>query len=333
MMALRRIAASMLALVLAGPTGLMLSSVHADTAPALLDRIVAVVNDEVITLSELNEAKARLRLTFDTPRFFPSPTDGAVGPEHEDREVLRQLIERRLQVQMARKRGIVVTSEETDQFLMDFRAQNGLLNDSDFEEALQKEDLTPEQYRRDAEEQLMILKLATREAKEGILLDEKELLRYYEEHRDDFRLPDGYRLRQILLSVPDPDQEEEVLQEARNLVFNLRSGADFGAMVAQYSRGPEAKDEGRLGFVERSFMLPEVEVAVTDLPPGGISDPVRTAAGVHLFLVEEVQRGAIRPFKEVRPAVRDKVFQQHVAKRYQQWVGQLRREAHVEIKF
>ena len=320
-------------LVLMGGMEAGVTHTHAETTPELFDRIVAVVNGEVITLTELKQAKARLRLDFEYPEFIQSDfRRNSSRAGQEDREVLNQLIERKLQVQLAQKRGINISDRETQQLLMQIRAGNGLLDDEIYRETLRKEQLTPAQYEQDAREQLMILKLATREAKEGILLSEDDLTEYYEKHREKYRLPDGFSLRQILILVPEAEQHEDMMAKAENLVLRLRSGVDFKEMVKEYSQGPEARDNGVIGFIQKDQMLAEVESAVSDLPPGGISEPVITATGIHIFRVDEVRRGEYQPYEKVKSEVREQLFQERVAHRYRAWLHDLRNAAQVEIR-
>ena len=323
----------LLSLVLTGGIEAGITRTHADTTPELFDRIVAVVNGEVITLTELKQAKARLRLNFEYPDFIKSNSRrNSSRAGQEDHEVLNQLIERKLQVQLAQKRGINISDRETQQMLMEIRAGNGLLDDEIYRETLRKEQLTPAQYEQDAREQLMILKLASREAKEGILLSEDDLIEYYEKHREEYRLPDGFLLKQILILVPEADQHEDMMAKAESVVLRLRSGTDFNEMVQKYSQGPEARDNGVIGFIQIGQMLAEVESAVSDLPPGGISEPVITTAGIHIFGVDEVRRGKYLSFEEVKSRVREQLFQERVVHRYRAWLHDIRKAAQVEIR-
>ena len=306
---------------------------NAASSGRLLDRIVAVVNGEVIALSELKEAMAQMRFGVDLPGSMTSPA-ARVHPETVllEREALNQLIERKVQLQLARKRGISVEPNEIEQLLREIMNENELYTDEAFRNALARENLTLERYKKNLEEQLIIFKLAAREVKSGILLDEKELHDYYLNHLDRYTLPDEIHIRQILLDLPEPELKESVLEKARVLLAQLNNDADFQSLAREHSHNTEGKEGGDLGFIKKNQLLPVIEKAIHGLQPGEISDPVETHAGIHILKVEEIREGQRKPFDEVKPLIRETLFQERAAQRYHQWLQDIRNAAQVEIK-
>jgi peptidyl-prolyl cis-trans isomerase SurA len=304
----------------------------AESTSRVIDRIVAVVNGEVITLSEMDEAKARNRLHLDIPDpVRVSSTDSDPAPT--DREILNRLIDQKLQVQMARKNGIEVEPSEVDKLLAEIRNNGRYYTETDLQEALGREQLSLDRYRKDVENEIMILKLANREIKSGIFIDQKELRVYYDDHQDRFRMPDSVHLRQILLRVQNEEQEPEVMEKARQLVARIRAGEDFQMLAKGFSEGPDAKDGGDLGFLEKDHLLPAVSQALNGLEAGGLTDPVRTAVGVQIFRVEELTEGKFKPFESVEDEIRDTLYQEQALRRYEAWLQTIRNSAQVEIKF
>jgi parvulin-like peptidyl-prolyl isomerase len=303
---------------------------------AVLDRIVAIVNGEIITLSEFQDAMARMRLGLSglsLPTNDNSQDLGQTDPHLLEREVLNQLVERRLQLQLAYKRGITVNPEEVDQALNEIRERNGLKTSEALQQALTLNRLSLDQFKNDLRDHIMILKLANREVRSTILLDEKQLLDYYESHPDRYAQPDEIRLRQILLRVPRSQSKQDTLKKAEELVTRIRNGADFRSLAQEVSQGPEAKDGGDLGFIKKGELLSYVEKILFDLSPGEISDPIETQAGIHIFRIEEVKTGQIRPFEEVKQEIRESLFQERSAALYGEWLQNLRDAAQVEIRF
>lgn len=299
----------------------------------LLDQIVAVVNGEVIALSELKEAMAQMRLGIDSSGSITSPTT-RINPDTVslEREVLNQLIERKVQLQLARKQGIKVEPNEVEQLHRDIRNNNQISTDEEFQNALARENLTWEQYKKNLQEQLLILKLVNREVKSGILLNEEELQDYYQNQLSRYSLPDETHLRQILLEISEAELRESILEKARMLIAQLRKGADFQSLAREHSQGAERKEGGDLGFIKKGQVLPVIENAIHHLQPGEISSPVETPAGIHILQVVEVKSGRHKPFEEVKPLIRETLFQKRAAQRYHDWLQDIRNAAQVEIK-
>lgn len=302
----------------------------------VLDRIAAIVNGEVITFSELREAMTRMQLGLEElDPAMDSKAESLHSPVSHtpEREALNRLIEHKLQLQLAQRRGITVESDEVGEALKEIKKRNGMSTDEALEKALLADRSNLDQYKSDLREQLMILKLANREVQSGILLNEEALLEYYQNHLDHYSLPDEIHLRQILLRIPQSELKEVVWKKAQEMVAQLRAGTDFKSLAGQESSGSEAKDGGDLGFVKKGQVLPLVEQAISGLAPFEVSDPVVTSAGIHIFFVEEIKTGQVRPFEEVKQQIRESLFQERSAKSYGEWLQNLRDSAQVEIKF
>jgi peptidyl-prolyl cis-trans isomerase SurA len=179
----------------------------------------------------------------------------------------------------------------------------------------------------------MILKLVNREVRSSVVLSEEEMRSYYQDHSDLFLTPLQYRLRQILISIPEPGLAQTAEQTARSVADQLKSGADFQALVKRYSSGPEVKNNGNLGTVRADQMLPEIRRAIEPLKAGEFSGPVKTTAGIHIFRLDEIQPPKPRPFEEVKTEIQERLFQERSAELYEKWLKDLRATAHVEIKF
>lgn len=296
---------------------------------ATVDRIVAVVNGEIITFSDLQSAAAQARLGL-----LSLSSDGAISQRpSSEQEILEQLISQRLQLQMARKKGIAVGPEEVEKAVEDVKQKNGMATDSALQKALQEEHADLDQYKNGLKDQIMILKLVNREVKSGVVLSEEEMRSYYAEHSDGFLTPLQYRLRQIFIPIPEPGSAQTAEQTARSVADQLKTGADFQALVKRYSIGPEVKNDGTLGTVRADQMLPEIRRAIEPLKAGEFSGPVKTAAGIHIFRLDEIQPPKPRAFEEVKTEIQERLFQERAAELYEKWLKDLRASAQVEIKF
>jgi peptidyl-prolyl cis-trans isomerase SurA len=294
-----------------------------------VDRIIAVVNGEIITSSDLQSAAAQSRLGLLTL----SP-DGMISQRpSSEQEILEQLINQRLQLQIARKKGITVGPEEVEKAVADVKLKNGMTTDSTLQKALQEEQADLDQYKNGLKDQIMIVKLVNREVKSGVVLGDEEMRSYYADHSNQFLSPMQYRLRQIYIPLSQPGSAQTAEQTARNVEEQLKNGADFQALVKRYSIGPELKDNGDLGTVRADHMLPEIRQAIESLKPGEFSNPVKSASGIHIFRLDEVQPPKPRPFEEVRSEIQERLFQERSAELYEKWLKDLRTAAQVEIKY
>ena len=303
------------------------SPVKSESETHLADRIVAVVNDEAITLSELNEFSARLRLSLELPVSLVSQETGRKD------EALNQLILRRLQIQLAQRRGLRISSQEIDLLLAQIARENGLFSENALKDSLKKEGLTLSQYREDIKKQLMILKLAGREVKSGILISEEEIRLTYQDNLDEYRLPDKVHLRQILLPLPSPSSREQLFEKARSIRSQFLDGKSFDSLAREHSQGPNAGSGGDLGMIEVNQLMPKVAQALSKLNPGEITEPIETLTGIQLFWVESIQKDKHRPLAKVKESIHEALFQAQATERYLSWAREIRNQSHVEIMF
>ncbi|MEW6543964.1 MAG: peptidylprolyl isomerase [Nitrospirota bacterium] len=296
----------------------LVSALPPAQAAHLTDRIVAVVNTEVITLSELKaetqETEKKLRAKFR-------------GTELERRlrqaefAALTRMIEQRLQVQFARAKGVDVTDEEIKGTIKDLKRQGEKFNESD------------EAAMRALREQLMLMKVVDREIRGGIMISDTELRRYYIQHQSRFLLPEEYRISQILILQRSPDERAQARARAAEIHEELKRGADFADLALRRSDGPEATRGGSLGLVRQGELLPQIERALATLQGGEFSEPIETPQGFHIIRLEEKTPPQFRPFAEVKTEIHGLVYSQKSEDMYQVWLADLKNRAYIEVKF
>ena len=309
---------------------LFFGALSAPAGAAVVDRIVAVVNDEVITLSDLNEEldviRQRTAATYkgqDIERLF------AEARPH----VLNRMVERLLIGQEARKSGIVLKDEEINEAIRDGLAQRKMRME-DLIASLAKEGVTLEEYRRELRDHLMKTKLVRREIRSKIMISDEEIGAYYQKHRDDYEGRETVRIQQILLPIPknaDEGQIRTIRQEAEAIRQRLREGEAFELLAGRYSQGPAAAG-GDIGFVEKGVMLPEVEAVAFNLKIGEISDVISSPVGFHIIRVSDKRGAGLKPIEAVREEILRKIEDEKADKRYESWIEDLRKTSHIEIR-
>lgn len=284
----------------------------------LEDRIVAVVNSDLIMLSDVKRelAPQQERITQQH-----RGDDLAQRLKMAEYMALTKMIERKLQLQEAKARKVEVSDQEVEIAFEQMKRQGGAIDPSNSQNA------------RVVRDQLMLLKVVDREVRGNVMVGESEMKRYYQGHRDRFALPEEYTLSQILVPSRSPGEAADALAKIRRAMDELKRGEKFEDVALQYSDGPNALQGGRIGFVRRGELLPAIERAIAPLVPGGISDIVESAAGFHIFRVEDKKPKQYRPFEEVKYEIQGLVFEQKTEDGFQSWLADLKNKSYIEIKF
>jgi peptidyl-prolyl cis-trans isomerase SurA len=287
-------------------------------AAPVTDRIVAVVNKDLIMLSELqSEIEPLEKRLHDQYR----------GAELERQlrqlrySTLTRMIERKLQIQLARTRGIEVSDDDIKRAIQELRRQGERIDESNPEE------------KQAIREQLILLRLVDREVRSGVMVSEPDLRRYYELHQVRFSLPEEYRISQILILPKLSETQPETMARAKRVWTQLTKGADFAELALKHSDGAEATRGGNLGFVRQGELLAPIERALTSLQPGQISEPIETTEGIHIIRLDEKKQSQFRPFEEVKNEISNLVLQQKTEDVFQAWIADIKNRAFIEVKF
>lgn len=284
----------------------------------LQDRIVAIVNSELIMLS-------------DVMREFETEQE-RLSREHRGSDLdqrlktaeymaLTKLIERRLQLQEAKAKRVEVSDLDVKQALEQMKRQGSPL------------DVTNPSDRQTVRDQLLLMRVVDLHIRSNITVGDSELKRFYQEHRDRFAIPEEYQLSQILIQPRASDGLAEALTKARRAMDDLKRGEKFEDVAAQYSDGANALQGGRLGLVRQGELIPAIEQAVAHLVPGGISDIIESPEGIQIIRMDDRKPKQFRRYEDVRRDIQEQVHQQKSEDMYQSWLVDLKNKAYIEIKF
>jgi peptidyl-prolyl cis-trans isomerase SurA len=287
----------------------------------VIDRVVAVVNGDVVMMSDLQEAIVLSR------RDTRSPAD---GPELE-RTTLNQLVNHRLQVQEAKREKIEVSEDEMRTVLEDFVKRNGGVRE-DLETKLHAQGVTWETLRRELREQLMAQKVRSRRVVRRATVTEAEVDRYLAENRD--RFDAGLKYRPAHIAVPaEPSSSTEAWERAKgeidSIAAALAGGADFAELARTRGKDPAGGD---LGWMARGELDPAFERPLLALQPGQVTDAIRSPAGYHLFKLVEREELTADRLATARQQARDLLLQKKAQERFDEWLDTLRRRALIAIR-
>ncbi|HPQ43552.1 MAG TPA: peptidylprolyl isomerase [Syntrophales bacterium] len=298
---------------------------------AFEDRIVAIVNDEVITLSELDDTiQAYMKRIDKIPEGMQREKILAQAREM----ALEKLIDNILLEQKAAKLGITVSDEDVN------KAMEGLLRDKNISvdtlmATLSKEGTTLDEYKNEIRSNIIRGRLVEKEIRSKTTIPEKEIGEYYSKHRDQYEGKEATRIRQILILKPkncDAKTRETLRTKAGMIWQRLKDGASFDLLVTEYSQGPAARSGGDLGFVEQGMMFPAVDTAVSNLTKGETSGVIETPVGFHIIRVVDKRGAGLKPLEEVRDEIVQNIENEKINKKYREWLKELREQSLVEIK-
>lgn len=256
----------------------------------LVDRIVAVVNKEVITMSELNEAIAGAERQL--------RRQGTQAPEREvlERQLLERLILDKAQLQLARDTGIRIDEVQLDRALQRVAEQNKMTL-ADFRSALERDGVQLKQFRDDLRDQIMLSRLREREVDDKIQVSDTEIDLFLEEMKAQPEAREEYDAAHILVRVPDqasPERIETARAKAEKARADAAAGGDFARLAASFSDAPDALQGGAIGW-RTADRLPELFAsALPKMKPGEVSEVLKSSAGFHVLKLI-ARRGAGAP--------------------------------------
>ena len=246
-------------------------------------RIAAIANDEVISLRDLRQ---RIRMVV----FSSGIEDTADARQRVARQVLRTLIDERLQLQEAKKWNITVSEDAIGRGIADIEKRNGMEPGS-LPSIFRRNGVSFESLRAQIRSRVAWSRLVNRRLAPRIDIGAEEVDEVLARLKAS-RGENTYRLWEIFLSVNSPDEEASIQQTAERLVEQIRGGARFSALARQFSQAATAAVGGDLGWTPRSQLDPEIAAAVDRLSPGEVLDPIRTISGFRIVTLGGKRRVA-----------------------------------------
>lgn len=297
----------------------------------VIDRIIAVVNGRVITLSELKEQEAPVAKQI---------SESFSGEERDKRlfdlrkRVMDSLIEDVLLEQEADKSGMKVSEKDIDDAIDEVKKQNKL-DDSGLRSALVREGLTYDAYRAQLKKQIEKSRVIAQQVRSRVSVTDKELKDYYEQNKRQFTRDEEIKVSQILFPITENASDEDIERikgQALDVLEMVRKGKDFSELARTYSRDASAMEGGSLGFFKKGQLLPAFEAAVLPLKKGEVSNIVKTRFGFHIIRLDDIIEASPEPFESVKEKIRSSLTSEMMETRYKEWMEELKKSAIIEIK-
>ncbi len=291
------------------------------------DRVVAVVNNDAITLMEVQES------------IVAAKQEGRGVPSDEEmaKEFLTRLIDMRLQLQEADREKITADDVEVDEELTArLKKFPGNPSRQQFEEALKAQGMSLDSVKRRIREGLRLSKVVRRKVTLRVSVNDQEIGQYLEQNRSKLEQGLPYHARNILI-VPEGDRPSDAAWEAARIRADvirqqIVAGADFAEMARQHSRDASAKDGGDLGALKRGELAVDIENEILRLGPGEISQPYRSSLGFHLFKLESKDTLEGEGLERARQQIRDILFREKYEARLDAWLKEIKQRAIIEVR-
>lgn len=305
---------------------LAVAAIPALIAQNVVEEIVAVVNDDIITLSDYRE---QYEMTLSMMRAQLRGEDFEMQHQQLKDGLLNMMITDLLLIQRAREEGFSV-SEQLKMTIETIKKENNMTTDEDLRRALQQEGIEFSAWINELEESLLKQAVIFTEVDRAIVLDDTEIVRYYRQHPEEFTVPDEFKLRAVFLSTESAGTEDPALRK-QAIDAMIDAGESLAAAAREHSDPPLNEVEGDLGRFKRGDLDPTLEAVVETLGKGEISPWVETRSGWYRLQLEEKIPSHLRPFEEARKDVEEQIFLEKKQKKTDGFLKKLRDQSYVKI--
>lgn len=235
-------------------------------------------------------------------------------------KTLQELIEEKLLISWAQKNELNIEKKEVENILKTIKSR--FKNEDDFKKELKRLNIKESDYKKIIENTILANK-----ALEKILninITDDDLKKYYEENKDQFKIPQALRLRQIYLNTE---------QEAMDVYLALEAGADFKKLASLKSADPILREkEGDIGFISKGMLVPEIEKEVFSIEVGKYTKPLKTGNGYSVIKVDEIREEQILPFEDIKDRLRDTLKSNIISQNRNRIIEELKLKSKIKIK-
>lgn len=297
----------------------------------MVDRVVAVVNDEIITLSELDEESQGVfqKIAATVPS---EQVPDAVRQARED--ILNTLIDKKLIAQKAAAKNISVSEEEVDSAMEQVLKRTGMTREVLLEK-LRETGVTETVYRTTLESQILQNKLVSTDIQQKIIVTDEMMIDYYDENYTSQVDEGAYYLLQMGFSWRETGdtQKVETKQRAEHVYNLVKAGQDFRTLAEKFSDLPSSADGGDIGSFQLDEMAEYMKDAIVDLKSGEVSDIIETPSGYQFYKLVSMGEGSIvmkAPYESVKDEIKRQLYDQEMQKAYAEWVKNLKEQAYIQ---
>jgi len=295
----------------------------------VVDRIYAQVNEDIITLSDINRRMEGYRREYESKlngdELDQALTEAKVG-------ILDALIQEKLLVQKAIELGIDADVEpDVSSEIQRTMKEHNIDTMEQFEDALEEQGTNLRDFRDLIRNQVMASVIINEFVRRRITLMTSEIEKYYKNHAADYATPEEVGLSEIIVTVAADESKEAAQNRARDLYNRLEKGESFTSLASQYSKGATANIGGSIGSNLIEKWHPDIVEAVSGLESGDFSEPQVTAEGYVIYRVDSRKHSVVPPFEEIESQIKETVYTNKFEPELERFVSRLKEEAYIQI--
>lgn len=285
----------------------------------VIDKIVAIVNNDIITLVQLNKEVAPYIKNIESSGY----------PDDKKKEMLQDLnqkmldamIDSSLTQQEAKRYNINVSETEIDKAVENVK-QAKSISQEDFERVLAQDGRTMKEYRENVRRQILQARLINTTVKSKVIITESDIKKQYEADAEKYAGQKKYHLRNILLD------NEDKIREIKN---RLDKKEDFTLLAQQYSMASNAVDGGDLGLFDISNFSETIKESIAKLKKEDYTDIISTPQGFQIFYVEDIVLDGSKTYEQAYEDIHESLYREQVEKKFKTWFESLKKKAHIKI--
>ena len=297
----------------------------------LVDRIVAEVNEDIITQKELNELIENYQKRLQSQETSIEQQRKMMSRIRK--EALNTLIDQTLERQQIEVHKLSVSEQTVNNVIEDVKKTN-FLNDEQLVQQLAREGHTLDSYREHLKKQVLRSKLLNREIRSKVVLTENDVKTRYEAEQSKYGGEIKYHLHNILMSVPgdgNPEAKAEVARAMEDVLQKFEAGTPFDELARTYSQSSLASEGGNLGLFGLEDLSPQIRNAVKNLSAGQATPVLDTDMGLQIFYVAKIAKTPGVPYEDVRAKIEKELYDEILEKKFRLWLQGLRKKAHIRI--
>jgi peptidyl-prolyl cis-trans isomerase SurA len=300
-------------------------------AAEVVDRIVAVVNDEVISLYELNQMTAPFIERIKSSRY-PSETERQLMFEVR-KKVLDQMIDQKLTDQELERQNISVNPQEIDKYIERLK-QSNYITDEQFRASLAEQGYTLDEYRQEVKQQMLRVKLVNREVKSKIVITTEDIRSYYENHSEEFAGEKKYQLYNIFIRLePGADSRDrrEALALMNEIYDRLEAGEAVDDVLRAYRFSSPAVEGGELGYFESDELSETLRDRIVEMQSGQFTPIIEMPYGYQIVILTKILETPGKTLEQAAAEIENKLYNEIVNEKYELWLQALRDRSHIRI--
>jgi peptidyl-prolyl cis-trans isomerase SurA len=312
-------------------SGMLPNFARAGNESEMIDRIVAIVNDDIIVLSELDEKLKPYTDRIAKMGYPPEKEKKMIYKVRDD--IISTMVDQKLTDQEVRKFGIIIDDEEVQNAIERVKQKNSLTEEA-MAADLARQGITLESLKKSIRDQMLRGRLVNVAVRSKIVITREDARAYFDSHPEEFRGEKKVHLWNIMTTTPEFAFEAEIKaarDQMEKVLARLASGESFHVIARELAaqKGPLVAND--IGVFRYDVLSPELQDAVGDLQEGEHTGLLDTDNGFQVFYVHKIEAGGGKEFDKVVSEIQEKLFNERVDKRFEEWLNELREKSHIQI--